>query len=179
MLRSRCDRCGNRIRIRSFRCRHCNRKDPSLQSLSPRSTVRRRVGFGIGITLGLVALLFIGQRMIEPTTIADWYAEFAIQHLPRHFSNFAPAETPSGAFYFCIRRVVKDALQPESVATFPSSTPENTVLLGEQRYQVSTHVIEDQMDGERVRKLFTCTTRYERGHWVLEGLSVGSHASTL
>jgi hypothetical protein len=122
--------------------------------------------------LALCTMLVIGHRMVEPTVIADWYAEFALRHLPQQFSAFAPAESSTGAFLFCIRRVVKGEMESTSVATFPSATPANTVALGDGRWRVDAHVLEDLPDGERVKRDFRCTTKYEKNRWVLEDLSV-------
>jgi hypothetical protein len=170
----RCTRCGNRLRIRLRSCRHCGwRETPRPGGARSR---RRSAGYAIGLVLGLCALLFVGHRMIEPTAIADWYAEFAIQHLPRQFSSVAPAASASGAYFFCIRRVVKDKLERESVATFPGISNENTLPLGDGGYRVETHVVEDRVDGERLRWSFTCTARYDRNRWVLHDLEMGSYA---
>lgn len=170
----RCTRCGNRLRIRTQNCRHCGWREPT-PARRPRSA-RRSVSYGLGLVLGLCALLFVGQRMVEPTRIADWYAEFALQHLPRQFSSVAPAASASGAYLYCIRRVVKDKLEAESVATFPGSTPDNTVALGDGAYRVETHVVEDRPDGDRMRWGFTCTVQYEGKRWVLQDLEMGSDA---
>jgi hypothetical protein len=168
----RCDRCGNRVRIRSFRCRHCGVKAAGLSDgVQPRSRLRR-IGYGVSILFALGMLLVIGQRTLEPTVIADWYADLALQHLPQPFSSLAPVETSQGAFLFCIRRVVKDTLDPLSVATFPSRTDGNTVSLGGGRWQVATHVFEELENGERVRHNFRCVVQYQERRWVLEELSV-------
>lgn len=177
MFGQRCTRCGNRIRLRSRRCRHCNWQEARpTPAATPRKSVRRSLGYGLGIVLGLVVLLFVGQRMVEPTVIGEWYAEFAIRHLPAQFSAFAPAESPAGAFLFCVRRVVKDKLAPESVATFPPATAGNTRPIGAGLYQVEGYVDEDQVSGERTRRTFVCTVQYEQKRWVLRTLEMGSLA---
>jgi hypothetical protein len=177
MFGHRCTRCGNRIRLRSRSCRHCNwQAARPAPAAAPRRSVRRRVGYGIGLVLGLVVILFVGQRMVEPTVIGEWYAEFAIQHLPAKFSSFAPAESATGAFLFCVRRVVKDKLEPESVATFPHATSAQTRTVGEGVYQVQGYVDEDRVTGERIRRSFACTVQYEQKRWVLHNLEVGSLA---
>jgi hypothetical protein len=173
MMNRRCDRCGNRVRTRSRRCRHCNWEAPA----SPRRVVARRVAAALaGLTIALAGLFLVARNAIEPDTIADWYAEFAMQHLPRHFSDVAPAESASGAYYFCVRRVVRDHLERESVATFPMLTAENTTPIGEGAYRVHAHVIEETATGERLRRDFTCTAEYERNRWVLHELELGTHA---
>jgi hypothetical protein len=176
MLRTtRCARCGNRLRIRSRRCRHCGAPDEGRKGAAEGSRVAR-FAWAVGIVVALLAMLFVGRRVIEPGAVADWYAEMAIQHLPRQFSAFAPAESPRGAFYFCIRRVVKDHMDPNSVATFPGNDVANTVALGAGRYRVGTHVVENTEAGEEVRREFTCVTTYDRGRWTLDELSVESYA---
>jgi hypothetical protein len=174
MTSRRCERCGNRVRVRSRRCRHCNWKAPAVD----RRGSRRRLAALVGaLAVSVVAALFVGRQLVEPDTIADWYAEFAMQHLPRQFSSVGPAESASGAFYFCIRRVVRDGIERESVATFPVQTAENTTSIGDGRYRVSTHVIEERVDGASERKPFTCIAEYERNRWVLHELEMGTHAA--
>lgn len=171
MTGRRCTRCGNRLRIRSRTCRHCGRPEhPAAAGAAARRGPRRIVGLGLGALLVAGVLLFVGQRMVTPAAIADWYAEFAMQRLPQFFSGFAPAESSMGAFYFCIRRVVKDEMDARSVATFPSANGRTLVELGEGLYRIETFVDEDRADGSRVRREFSCTTRYERNRWVLEEL---------
>jgi len=178
MFRRRCARCGNRIRIRSRSCRHCAWPE-QRPSRSESHAPKRRVLFGVGGLIAILALLFVGQRMIEPTAIADWYAEFALQHLPRQFSSMAPAESASGAYLFCVRRVVKDKIEQTSVATFPSITRENTVVLADGVYRVNTYVYEDRADGERVKWDFTCLTQFDRNRWVLQDLEMGSYSQVI
>jgi len=173
MMNQRCDRCGNRVRARSGRCRHCNREAPANGG---RVAARRITAAFAGLAIALAGLLLVARNSIQPDTIADWYAEFAMQHLPRHFSNFAPAESASGAYYFCLRRVVRGHLERESVATFPVRTTENTTPLGEGVYRVHAHVVEETATGERLRRDFTCTAEYERSRWVLHELELGTHA---
>jgi hypothetical protein len=171
MTRLRCTRCGNRLRIRSRQCRHCGAREDPVPHERERSWLRR-LGVGAGILAVLLVLALVGKRTVEPAVVADWYAEIAIQHLPAPFSNFAPSETSRGAFYYCIRRVVKNHMDPGSVATFPSMDPSNTVALGEGRYRVNTYVVEATEEGEQFQRAFTCTTVYERGRWVLEQMAV-------
>lgn len=173
MREQRCGRCGGRLRFRSNHCRHCGHVE---EGGGAGGGWFRVLGYGFSIAFALTALLFLGPRVIDSSAIADWYAEMAIQHLPRQFSSFAPAETADGAFYFCIRRVVKDAMEATSVATFPSASDESTTELGEGRYRVRSMVHEDRASGERVTRQFTCVTRYERALWVLEDLSIGEYA---
>jgi hypothetical protein len=172
----RCSRCGNRLRIRSRKCRHCGAPDTQPRRAQRPGSRLRRLAYGVGVFLALGTMLFVGQRIVEADAIADWYAQFALQHLPQQFSSLAPSESPNGAFLFCVRRVVKDQLDPLSVATFPSQTTANTVTLGEGHWRVTAHVIEDRDDGERIRHEFRCETRYEQKRWVLESLSLGSMA---
>jgi hypothetical protein len=176
MFSQRCNRCGNRIRMRSRRCRHCNWEEERPVAPSRPRSLQRSIGFGFGVVFGLMVVLFLGQRMVEPTVIGEWYAEFAIRHLPAQFSSFAPAESSTGAFLYCVRRVVKDKLESESVATFPASTPANTRFVGEGVYRVEGHVDEDRVTGERIRRNFVCTVQYEQKRWVLQQLEVGNLA---
>jgi hypothetical protein len=178
MMRRRCTRCGNRLRIRSRQCRHCGAREELLAPGGSASWLRR-LGTGVGILVTLLVLVFAGKWVVEPEVVADWYAEIAVQHLPRQFSSFAPSESPRGAFYYCIRRVVKDHMEPSSVATFPSTDESNTVALGEGRYRVGAHVLEDLESGERLRREFTCTANFQRGRWVLEQLNVEGTAHAM
>jgi hypothetical protein len=173
MTRLRCTRCGNRLRIRSRQCRHCGAREAPIPHERERSWLRR-LGVGAGILAVLLVLALVGKRTVEPAVVADWYAEMAIQHLPAQFSNFAPAETARGAFYYCIRRVVKNHMDPASVATFPSIDQSNTVALGEGRYRVGAYVVEETEAGEQLQRAFTCTAAYQQGRWVLEQIAVDS-----
>lgn len=172
MRSQRCERCGNRIRPLSRTCRHCGTPAGPAEHTASR---RRRLGFASvlgAMAMAVAALFFLGPRSVDPGAVAEWYAEMAINHLPRPFSAFAPSESESGAFYFCIRRVVKDGLDDTSVATFPTPAEGRVQALGDGRYRISTHLYEDRPGGERLRREFACTTKFERNRWVLESLSM-------
>jgi hypothetical protein len=176
MREQRCERCGGRLRFRSNDCRHCGRIQEATAEANSGSRWLRVFGYSFGLAFALAVVLLLGPRVVDSSGIADWYAEMAIQHLPRQFSSFAPAETATGAFSFCIRRVVKDALESTSVATFPSAGEETTTELGAGRYRVESVVHEDRVSGDRVTHTFRCVARYDRAQWVLENLSVGGYA---
>ncbi len=173
MNEDRCKRCGGRLRVRSGRCRQCGAERMHVHSTNRETAGRRRTVRYLLACLLLVASLLGVRQIITSPTVADWYADVALRHLPAQFSAFAATDSPAGAYNFCIRQVVRKLTPDASVETFPSSTPENTVALGENRYRIESFFYEDRITGERVQQYFTCNVKYADGRWVLEDLSPG------
>lgn len=130
----------------------------------------------LALSLLLIGLLLAAQRAVTSPTLAARYADFALQHLPQYFSAFAATDSPTGAYNFCIRQVVRRLTPASSVETFPSSTSANTVSLGDGRYRVESYFHEDRSTGERLEHHYTCSVRYAEGRWILEDLSPIRHA---
>ena len=171
MAKYQCPACRRRI-AEDQRCFRCGWRR------SGEADVPRPAG-GAGKRLRMFAAALLVMLMgaagvygLRGETFADWYAEFALRHLPQGFSAFAPADTPSGAFYHCVGRVVKKVGGANTVETFPSFSAENTVADGEGRYTVRATVEEVRLSGEAVQRSFTCVARFDRGRWVTESLTV-------
>jgi len=171
MAKNRCPDCGRGISNKS-RCHRCgwrgNGGEGEASSARPAARwARVAVVVVIALALGVA-----GVYRLQGASFADWYAEFALRNLPAQFSSFAPAETPSGAFYHCVSRVVKKVSDGTSVETFPPFTEDNTVALGDGRYSVKATVDAVNDAGQTVKRSFTCVARFDAGHWVTESLTV-------
>ncbi len=177
MGQGRCKRCGGRLHVRSQGCRQCGAA--RVHALPPSRTPRGWRGtvlYLMAFVLLMVSLLGARQA-VTSEAVANWYTDIALQHLPQHFTALVPAdENATGAYNFCIRQVVRKMTPSGSVETFPSSSAENTIALGESRYRVESFFFEDRVTGERVQQYFTCTARLTDGRWVLEDLSPGRYA---
>jgi hypothetical protein len=127
----------------------------------------------------LLALLLVfgvwvaGMAFRNATAIADWYAAFAAYHLPAGASSLSPAETPTGAYFYCARQVARHVGGSLSVETFAGEADGHTEDLGGGRYRVESSVAETSEDGGTRTLEFTCTVRYGGGRWALEELKVG------
>ncbi|HEX2092310.1 MAG TPA: hypothetical protein VHG28_07900 [Longimicrobiaceae bacterium] len=164
-----CPACRKRI-PEDRRCVRCGWRCGDAEPAQRVPTLRWvRVAMVIALILTVGAL---GVYRSTGDSIADWYAEFALRHLPAQFSTFAPAETPSGAFHHCISRVVKQVSDGSTVETFPAYSVSNTVTLGGGRYSVQSVLEGVRLDGVAVRRSFTCVVRFDRGRWVMESLTV-------
>lgn len=170
-----CPQCAKRLPYAGRRCIHCGWK---LQDGTPEHAVAaRRRRAAITSAVALVVALLVGSYAYQNAgRIADWYAAFAAQHLPAGASSLAPAATESGAFFFCVRQVVRRIPGELSVATFPTLQESQTASLGESRYRIESFVDEDRLDGEQVRHDFSCTARFDRSRWVLEELKLEQYA---
>lgn len=169
MGKNRCPACGRGLSNRS-RCFRCGWRGTGEEAPARRPAARwARVAVVVVIAL---ALGIAGVYRLQGGSFADWYAEFALRHLPAQFSEFAPADTPSGAFHHCVSRVVKRVSDGSSVETFPPFDTENTVSLGEGRYSVKAVVEAVSATGQKVQRPFTCVVRFAGGQWVMESLTV-------
>ncbi|CAN5879387.1 hypothetical protein BH23GEM7_BH23GEM7_07330 [soil metagenome] len=173
MNQGRCKRCGGRLHVRSGRCRQCGAERVQVHPADGGPLGWRRAVRYLIVSVLVVASLFAARQAITSQAVADWYAEAALQYLPQNFSGFAFTDTTTGAYNFCIRQVVRKLTPSASVETFPSSTPENTLSLGENRYRVESFFYEDRITGERVQQYFTCSVKFAEGRWVLEDLAPG------
>lgn len=169
----RCPACKRRIAgdRRCFRCGWRRMAGGDAPIEAPRPWGRITAVLALVLMLGAV-----GVYRMNGAAIADWYAEFAMRHLPAGFSSFGPADTPSGAFYHCVSRVAKEVSDGSTVETFPSYTEANTRALGSGRYAVRAALEGTGADGERMSRSFTCEVRFERGRWVTERLAVGDRS---
>ncbi len=174
MARYRCPACGRRIEgdRRCHRCGWLGTED-SAAPVAPHPWRRWLVAAALALMIGAV-----GAYRLGGPAIADWYAAFAMRHLPAGFSSIAPADTPSGAFNHCVSRVVKKVSDDSSVETFPAYSPDNTVSLGPGRYSVRAVVEGTTLEGETVLRAFACVVRFDRGRWVTERLAVGDGPET-
>lgn len=170
MARYRCPACRRRI-TGDQRCHRCGwlRTGGANQPL----VARRPWGRMMAVLTIVLALAAAGVYRVNGAAIADWYAEFALNNLPAGFTSFAPVDTPSGAFTHCVSRVVKKVSNASSVETFPSYSEQNTVAMGDGRYSVQAVLEGVTLEGEKVRRPFSCVVRFEGGRWVTEKLAVG------
>lgn len=173
MGQGRCKRCGGRLHVRSRRCRQCGAERVHVVSGRREPLGWRRMALYLMASVVLVMSFFTARQTVTSESVADWYADAALRHLPQNFSAFAFTDSATGAYNFCIRQVVKRLTPAASIETFPSSTSQNTVALGENRYLVNSFFYEDRVTGERVQQYFTCSVKYTEGRWVLEDLSPG------
>lgn len=178
MARNRCPHCERRLPYAGRRCVHCGWSVREA-GLGPGEGVawwRRR---GLWITVTTVLLLVgVGLGYRNAPQLADWYASFAAQNLPAGASSFAPAETQSGAFFYCARQVSRRMNGAFSIETFPSQEESELVSLGDGRYRIESFVDETREDGSRVRYAFVCSVAYEAGRWVLEDLDLRERFAT-
>lgn len=170
MAKNRCPACGRGLSHRS-RCFRCGWRGAAGEETTVERPAARWARIAAVIVIAL-ALGVAGVYRLRGGSFSDWYAEFALRHLPAEFSSFAPAETPSGAFYHCVSRVVKKVSDGTSVETFPPFTQENTVPLGNGRYSVKATVETVNDAGQTVQRSFTCVARFDGGRWVTESLTV-------
>lgn len=80
MRRRPCPGCARTLPFAARRCVHCEwKRGAGRGDGSPRRarTLRRVAVAGV-----LLALAAFGVSRIDPVAVADWYAEFAIRHLP-------------------------------------------------------------------------------------------------
>ncbi len=173
MNQGRCKRCRSRVQVRSGRCRQCGAERIHTPPANRQTVGWRRSVLYLVASLLLMASLFGARQIVTSQPVADWYAEVALRHLPEQFSSFALTDGTTGAYNFCIRQVVRKLTPSASIETFPASTPQNTLSLGENRYRVESFFYEDRVTGERVQQYFTCNVKYVDGRWVLEDLSPG------
>ncbi|HEV2147759.1 MAG TPA: hypothetical protein VGR37_10185 [Longimicrobiaceae bacterium] len=169
MARYRCPECRRRIRG-DARCHRCGWRR-SGEADAP-LVARRPWGRVVAVLALLLMIGAAGVYRVNGEAIADWYAEFALRHLPAGFSSFAPKDSPGGAFQHCVSRVVRKVSDGSTVETFPAYSEENTVSLGEGRYSVQGVVEGVTLDGETVRRPFGCVVRFERGRWMAEQVAV-------
>ena len=127
--------------------------------------------------LALAAAIGAQFAYRNATELADWYAGFASRFLPEGASSFAPADTETGAFFYCARQVSKKMEGAFSVETFDAAGS-RTIPLGSGRYRIQSAVDQARPSGQQVRHDFECTVRYESGRWVLEELKVGQFTAT-
>jgi hypothetical protein len=169
MARYRCPECRRRIRG-EVRCHRCGWRSSGE---GDRPLVARRPWGRVAAMLALILMVgAAGMYRLNGEAIADWYAEFALRHLPAGFSSFAPADTPGGAFQHCVSRVAKKVRDNATVETFPAYSEENTTALGDGRYAVRAVVEGVTLEGETVRRPFGCVVRFEGGRWVAEQVAV-------
>jgi hypothetical protein len=119
-----------------------------------------------------------GMAYRNAAAIADWYAAFAAYHLPAGASSLTPAETPTGAYFYCARQVARRVGGGLSVETFAGEEESHTEDLGDGRYRVESSVAETAEDGGTRTLEFTCTARYDGGRWALEELKVGGKVAS-
>lgn len=162
-----CNECGERLPYAAASCHRCGRDRYGASSRRSRIPLRHWL---LGLTVA--ALIAVGLYAQNRVVVAENYAAFAAEWLPTAASSFAPAETEEGAFYFCIRRVAKQLDSPGSVETFPSQSDATTTRIEESMYRVRGFVDQARQDGREVRRHFTCTAAYARGHWQLHELAL-------
>lgn len=171
MPRTDCPQCRRRLPYAARRCALCGwSAGAEVDEGLARRHARRRTVVVFAILLGLAA--GGGVASMRSAELADWYADFAAQHLPERLSSFALTDTELGAFFFCARQVVREMRGDFSVETFPSPEESEFAALGEGRYRVSSHVSEARVDGTRVEHDFECTVHHASGRWRLEDLRI-------
>lgn len=170
MATYRCPACRRRIRT-DHRCNRCGWLRTGTANAAP--PARRPWGRMMAVLTVVLALAAAGVYRVNGAAIADWYAEFAINNLPAGFSQFAPADTPTGAFNACVSQVARKVRNGSSVETFPSYSGENTVSLGDGRYSVQAVLEGVNVDGETLRRPFSCVVRFDGNRWVTEKVAVG------
>lgn len=169
MARRQCPGCGRPLPFAARRCAHCGWL--RHQSSGARTARRRWLRAGAVVAMVVLVLGTVAYR-IGATALGEWYAEFAMRHLPASFAALAPADTPSGAFYACVQRVARRVRDRDAVETFPGQSAENTVPVGESRYRVRSVLETVREDGERVQRSFECVVRYEGARWVVDEVAV-------
>lgn len=172
MANKRCPHCDRRLPYAGRRCVHCgwSIRESRLAEGQGIDWWRRRGLWAAVTTLLLLVGVTLGFR--NAPQLADWYANFAAENLPAGASSLAPAESESGAFYYCARQVSKKMSNDFSVETFPSQQESDLRSLGEGRYHIESFVDETRADGRRVRYGFVCSVRFEHGRWVLNRLDL-------
>jgi hypothetical protein len=169
MGRKQCPGCAQPLPFAARRCVRCGWiHTPGSE---PRGVRRRWVRTTLTV-FTFLAVLGAAAYRLGGNALAEWYAEFALRHLPASFSTFAPSETPTGAFYACVQRVARQVRNRSAVETFPGLSEENTVSLGDGRYRVRSELEAVRDTGERMRRSFSCVVRYERGRWRVEEVEV-------
>ena len=169
MARNTCPDCERRLPYAGRRCVHCNWV--AGESGMGASGGRQR-GRWKAVLAGVVLLVVVGLGARNAPLLADWYAGFAAENLWAGASSLAPADSESGAYFYCARQVAKSMNRDYSVETFPSPTDGELQSLGNGRYRVESFVDEAREDGTRVRYSFVCSVAFERGRWTLEELDV-------
>lgn len=164
-----CPECARRLPYAGRRCIHCGWSAGQEGSLRGAS-IRRR-GWVVSAVLAVLLLLAAGTAYQRAGSIADWYASFAARHLPPAASSFAPASTPTGAFFYCARQVSR-RMGELSVETFPSQEESRLVELGPDRYRIESSVRQSRADGGSARVDFVCVTHFDGGRWVLDELTM-------
>ena len=168
MPRRRCPECERRLPYAGRRCIHC---EWSVRAEGTYASPRGR-GSWRAVVVGAVLLAATAAGVRNAPLLADWYAGFAAENLWAGASSFAPAETESGAYFFCARQVAKRLNSDYSVETFPSASEGELRSLGDGRYRVESFVDEAREDGTGVRYAFVCSVAFERGRWNLEELNL-------
>lgn len=179
MARNSCPHCARRLPYAGRRCIHCgwSVREVGLDEGAAVAWWRRR-GLWTVVTVALLVLgLSYGYR--NAPLLADWYANFAAENLPASASSFAPAETESGAFFYCARQVARRMDGKFSVETFPSEEDSELTSLGSGKYRVQSFVDETREDGSRVRYTFICNVAFDRGRWTLENLDLTERFATV
>lgn len=169
MARRQCPGCAQPLPFAARRCVRCGWLETGEEKAA---RVRRRTGRTLLVVVALVAVLGTAVYRLGASALGEWYAEFALRHLPASFSRYAPSETPTGAFYACVQRVARRVRDRSAVETFPGLSAENTLPLGDGRYRVRSELEVVRDTGETARRAFSCTVRYERGRWQVEEVEV-------
>lgn len=169
MARKQCPGCGRPLPFAARRCAQCG----WLRHQAPEARATRRRWLRAGTVVATVALVLgVVAYRVGATAIGEWYAEFAMRHLPASFAALAPADTPAGAFHACVQRVARRVRDRDAVETFPGLSADNTVPLGEGRYRVRSALETVRGDGERVQRPFRCVVRFQGARWVVEEVAV-------
>lgn len=169
MARRKCPGCGEPLPFAARRCRRCGPLRDLPGSAAGRR--RRRSRIALAVTAVVLVLGAIAYR-VGAGSLGEWYAEFALRHLPAPFTSWAPADTPTGAFYACVQRVARQVSDRSSVETFPHLSSENTVVVAAGHYRVRSYLEVVRESGEKARRAFSCEVRYDRGRWVVDRLAV-------
>ncbi len=169
MARRQCPGCAQPLPFAARRCVRCGWIETGTEKAA---RVRRRMGRALLVAVALVAVLGTAAYRMGGSALAEWYADFALRHLPASFSRYTPSDTPTGAFYACVQRVARRVRDRSAVETFPVLSRENTERLGDGRYRVRSELEVVREGGETVRRPFSCVVRYERGRWQVEAVEV-------
>ena len=171
MARRHCPACGAKLPYAARRCRQCG-WDGGTRFPSAHRTGRRLLLAAVAL-LAVLTLARYAAPGLNASRVADLYARFAFNYLPRALLLFAPGESATGAYFYCAQRVVKRVKDEHSVETFPSIAESETAMLAEGRYRVASYVDQVSETGAISRHHFVCTVRYANKHWLLEELAMG------